>query len=203
GVVEGRKFTHPEFRLAFEAPSGFFLINGTRAVSINGQSGKGEFGSAAYSGSLDSYIRSVFADLTEQGQPRIEPATIQHTTVNGIPAAYGTARVASNGSQVDVVVFAYEWSGSQAFHFLTISQAGNASTFNAMFSSLRRISAAEAAQVRPRKLVVTTVQRGDTVQSLSRRMAYSDAPLDRFLALNALATDAHLAPGQKVKLVTY
>ena len=130
GVVEGRKFIHPEYRMAFEAPSGFYMMNGTRAVAITGQSGKGELGTGNYSGNLESYINAVFAGLSEQGQPQVAPAAIQRTTVNGIPAAYGTARVASNGGQVDVVVFAYEWSNTQAFHFLTISQAGSASTFN-------------------------------------------------------------------------
>ena len=44
---------------------------------------------------------------------------------------------------------------------------------------------------------------GDTVQSLSSRMAYRDYKLDRFLAVNGLAANATLAPGQKVKLVVY
>ncbi|HNJ47632.1 MAG TPA: M48 family metalloprotease, partial [Novosphingobium sp.] len=39
GVVDGRKFTHPDMRLAFETPNGFYMVNGTRAVAITGQSG--------------------------------------------------------------------------------------------------------------------------------------------------------------------
>ena len=50
GVVEGNRFTHPEFRLAFQAPNGFYLMNSARAVTIGGTSGKGEFSSAAYNG---------------------------------------------------------------------------------------------------------------------------------------------------------
>jgi|GEM_PF-2341348 len=37
GVIEGRQFMHPAFRLAFTAPSGFYMVNGSRAVSINGE----------------------------------------------------------------------------------------------------------------------------------------------------------------------
>lgn len=44
---------------------------------------------------------------------------------------------------------------------------------------------------------------GDTVQSLASRMAYSDAPLDRFLVLNGLTATSRIEPGQKVKLITY
>jgi predicted Zn-dependent protease len=179
------------------------MVNGTRSVSIGGQSGKGEFSTGPYSGDLSSYITNVFGTLTEQGQAKITPSAIQRTTVNGITAAYGTASVQGSSGQVDVVVFAYEFSNTQAFHFLTISAAGNANQFNPMFNSLRRISASDAAAVRPRKLVVVTAKKGDTVQSLAARMAYSDSALDRFLVLNALNANSVIAPGQRVKIVTY
>ena len=71
------------------------------------------------------------------------------------------------------------------------------------FRDMRRVSATEAGQVKPRRLSVVTVARGDTVQSLAARMAYSDAPLERFLVLNGLASSAVLRLGDKVKLVTY
>jgi len=50
---------------------------------------------------------------------------------------------------------------------------------------------------------VVTVQRGDTLQSVANRMAYADYRLDRFLALNGLASNSQLVPGQKVKVVVY
>lgn len=203
GVVDGAKFIHPELGLAFQAPTGFYLMNGTRAVSIGGQSGKGEFAGAAYTGDMDAYIAAVFGGLTEQGQPKVAPDQIQRTTVNGIPAAYGAARVTSGSSQVDVVVFAYEFSKTQAFHFMTVSQPGQSTTFNPMFQSMRRISSAEAAAVKPRKLAVITARAGDTVQSLSARMAFDTAKLERFLVLNGLTASSRITAGQKVKLVTY
>jgi len=204
GVVDGRKFTHPFMKLHFEAPSGFYLVNGTRAVAISGQSGKGQFTAAAYKGDMDAYIKAAFAALTQSGQAQIDPGEITRTTVNGIKAAYATARVnSSSNSQVDVTVFAYELAGDQAVHFVTVVPAGNTSTFTGMFGSLRRISDAEAAAVKPRKLVVVTVKKGDTVQSLAQKMAYSDAPLDRFLVLNGLTSSSTVKAGDKVKLVTY
>jgi predicted Zn-dependent protease len=203
GIVEGRKFTHPEIRMYFEAPGGFFLINGTRAVSIGGQSGKGQFSSGPFNGDLDAYVRAAFAGLGEQNQPEIAPASTQRTTVNGIVAAYGTARVNSNGSPVDVTVFAYQWSASQAYHFVTITQAGSAATFDSMYKSMRRLSDAEAAAIKPRKLAVVTTKASDTVQSLAQRMAYTDAQLERFLVLNGLTSTSRISAGQKVKIITY
>ena len=201
GVVEGSRFTHPEFRLAFQAPNGFYVMNGTRAVSIGGTSGKGEFSTAAYNGDLDSYIRSVFNSLGGQNQTQIPISQIEHTTVNGIPAAYGTARVNSGNSQVDVVVFAYEFSNRQAYHFTTLSPAGQSGTFEPMFRSMRRISASEAAAIKPRRIDIVTVRAGDTVRSLAGRMAYNDYQLERFLVLNGLTANSSLSAGQKVKIV--
>ncbi|HUQ14182.1 MAG TPA: M48 family metalloprotease [Novosphingobium sp.] len=203
GVIEGNVFTHPDFRLTFNAPNGYYLMNGTQAVSITGQSGKGQFTTAPYNGNLETYVQRVFAGLTQQGQAQIPIQNIQRTTVNGLEAAYGNARVNSGNGQVDVVVFAYEFSNNQAFHFVTVTQAGRASVFDPLYRSVRRISASEAAAVRPRKLDVVTVRSGDTVQSLASRMAYSSAQLERFLVLNGLSSNSSLAAGQKVKLIVY
>jgi predicted Zn-dependent protease len=199
GVIEGNQFIHPNYRLAFAAPSGFYMVNGTQAVSIKGQSGQGQLTTAPYSGNLESYVRQAFASLSQSQQ--IAPQELQRTTVNGLPAMYGTARVNSGNGQVDVVVFAYEFSNSQAFHFVTISQAGRSSVFSPMFNSMRRISANEAAQVIPRVIDVVTVGPRDTVQSLAARMAYTDAQEQRFRVLNGLTSAQTVTPGQKVKLV--
>lgn len=200
GVIEGNTFIHPEMRLSFNAPQGFYMVNGTRAVSINGQSGQAQLTLAPYSGNLDSYIRSVFTALGGENQ-QLAPSSIQRTTVNGIPAAYGQARVNNGGSQVDVVVFAYEFARDRAYHFTAITQAGGAQVFTPMFNSMRRISATEAAQVVPRRIQVVTVRSGDTVASLARRMAYDSAQEARFRVLNGLGSSDTVRAGQKVKIV--
>ena len=199
GVVEGRQFIHPELRFAFTAPQGFYMVNGTRAVSVNGQSGQAQFSLAPYNGNLESYVANVFGGVSEQQQ--IRPQSIQRTTVNGLPAAYGTARVNSGNGQVDVTVFAYEFANDRAYHFVAITPAGNASVFNAMFGSMRRIDSQTAANVIPRVIDVVTVRSGDTVNSLASRMAYSDNQVDRFRVLNGLTSNEGVSAGQKVKLV--
>ena len=203
GVVEGRRFTHPFLKLAYDAPNGFYMMNGTRAVAINGQSGRGQFTTGPFSGDLDAYVRAAFGTLTGQGQQAIDPGQINRTTINGLPAAYATTRVASGESTVEVTVFAYQFSADQAYHFVTLTQAGGTAVFDPMFRSMRRISADEAAAIKPRKLAVISARAGDTVQSLASRMAYADAPLDRFLVLNGLTANSRISAGQKIKLVTY
>ncbi|MEO1019894.1 MAG: M48 family metalloprotease [Pseudomonadota bacterium] len=200
GVIEGSRFIHPELRLSFTAPQGFYMVNGTRAVSINGQGGQAQLTLAPYAGDLDSYVRQQFSALGGQNS-NLAPSTIERTTVNGLRAAYGAARVNNGGSQVDVIVFAYEFSGDRAYHFAAITPAGRGNTFNSMFQSMRRISQSEANNVIPKRIDVVTVRSGDTISSLSRRMAYSQAQEERFRVLNALGSNDRLVAGQKVKLV--
>ena len=199
GLVEGNQFIHPDLRLAFRTPQGFYMVNGTRAVTINGESGKAQFTTGPYSGNLQTYVNNVFGALSEQQQ--IRPSGIQTTSVNGLPAAYGTARVNNGNSQVDVTVFAYEFANDRAYHFLAITPAGRSGTFNSMYQSVRRISAQEASNVVPRKLDVVTVGSGDTVASLANRMAYSSNQEERFRVLNGLSSGEGVRAGQKVKIV--
>lgn len=200
GLIEGSNFIHPELMLTFVAPQGFYMVNGTKAVSIQGQGSQAQMTSAAYGGNLETYVRQQFTTLGGQNST-LAPQTIERTTVNGLPAVYGTARVNNGNTQVDLVVFAYEFARDQAYHFIVMAPAGRAATFNPMFQSMRRITQAEANAVVPRKLQVVTVARGDTVASLARRMAYDTAQEDRFRVLNALGSGDTVTPGQKVKLV--
>lgn len=199
GVIEGQQFLHPGLRLAFTAPQGFYMVNGTRAVSINGQSGNAQMSTGPYDGNLDKYVRSVFTALG--GDKPLAPSNVQRTTINGLKAATGTAQVDGNSGKVDVVVYAYEFSNNQAFHFATISQAGRSGTFSPMFNSMRRITQSEANAIVPRKIDVVTVARGDTIQSLANRMAYDSAKVERFRVLNGLGNGDSVQAGQKVKIV--
>jgi predicted Zn-dependent protease len=203
GVIEGSRFIHPALRFAFSAPQGYYMTNGTRAVSIQGQGGgQAQLTTAAYNGNLETYVRQQFAALGGQNS-QLSPSDIQRTTINGLPAVYASARVNNGNGQVDVVVVGYEFARDQAFHFAAIAPAGRAATFNGMFQSMRRITQAEAGAVVPRRLQVVTVGRGDTVASLARRMAFDSAAEDRFRVLNALGSSGTVTPGQRVKLVVF
>ena len=200
GVIEGSRFIHPAMMLSFTAPQGFTMINGSRAVSINGQGGQAQLSLAPYNGDLDAYVRAAFAALGGQNT-RLAPQDLQRTTVNGLPAMIGTARVNNNNGQVDVTVIAYEFARDRAYHFAAITPAGRAAVFNPMFSSMRRITQAEAGAVVPRRIQVVSVARGDTVASLARRMDYPTAQAERFRVLNGLGATEEVVPGQRVKIV--
>lgn len=203
GVIEGNAFRHPDLRLTFTVPSGFGMENGADAVTIVGSGGQAQFSAGSYSGNLPAYIDSVFAKLAGgNGSP---PAgEVERTTVNGLPAAWRTVRANTQSGQVDATVFAYDFGGGKAYHFLLLTSAGQRiGPFAPLVQSVRRLSAQEVAAIKPRRISLVTVKSGDTVQSLSQRMAYGDYALERFLTINALDSRAVLRPGQRVKIVTW
>lgn len=203
GIIDGPTFAHPDLRIHFSVPPGYRMSNGTSAVSISGSAGKAQFSGGRFAGPLDQYILRVYQELT-RGQMRLSMSPIQQTMINGMPSAFTTARVQSRTGVIDVTVVAYQWDPQRVYHFITITRGGTgAGVFAPMINSLRKISVAEAAAIRPRIIDVVTVRAGDTVQSLAGRMAYRDFQVDRFLSLNGLAPNAALVPGQKIKLVVY
>ena len=203
GIIEGRTFTHPDLRIFFAVPQGYLMQNGTTEVSISGTAGKAQFSGGRYNGTLENYIGLVLQQLSG-GQVRLSVPPPQRTTINGIPAAYTTARANTSSGAIDVSVFAYQWNPNTVYHFVMITRGGaGVGPFVPMVDSIRRITPNEAAAIRPRIIDVHTVAPGDTVQSLASRIAYRTFQLDRFLSLNNLAANSRLVPGQKVKLIVY
>ena len=201
GVIEGATFTHPDLRIQFTVPTGYLMSNGTDAVTVSGSAGKAQFRQGPPN--LDQAISFAYRLLTRD-QFQIAYPRPQRLTINGMPAAITTARVNTDSGLVDASVAAYQWDPQRVYYFVMLTPGGyGVSPFISMIRSLRRITPAEAAAIRPRVIHVETVRPGDTLQSLASRMAYRDFRLERFLSLNGLAANAALRPGQKVKLIIY
>lgn len=201
GVVDGQDFLHPGLKLKFSVPTGFGLSNGAQAVSINGSGGQAVFTRQDYSGDKKAYVDAAMKAVAGENQ-QIVAGPISETTVNGIPAFTASADVTTQTGVVRLTIYAYEFGGSQAFHFATLAPA-NTAPFTEMYQSVGRLSQKEADAIKPRKLRVVTVGKSDSIASLSGRMAYKNYQTDRFLALNGLSANATLKTGQKVKIVTY
>jgi predicted Zn-dependent protease len=203
GIIDGPVFTHPDLRIQFRVPAGYLMSNGTYAVTIGGSAGKAQFSGGRATGSLDDYIIKVFEQLI-RGQGQVQVPRPRRMTVNGMRAEYSTAHVNTDSGVIDVSVVAYQWDPKHIYDFAILTKGGvGIGPFTPMVNSLRKISAAEAADIRPRIIHVVTVRAGDTVQSLASRMAYRDYQLNRFLVLNGLTESSTLEPGQRVKLIVY
>lgn len=202
GVVDGQTFRHPQLRLKFTVPQGFAISNGAQAVTVSGSGGQAEFAGGS-GGDLRAYVQSVFAKVGG-GESGTAAGQIQTSTINGIPVALSTARANTQSGQVDVTVVGYQFSNSANYHFTVITAAGaGLGSFQPMVQSFARLTPAEAAAIKPRRVQVVTVGANDTVATLARRMAYPSLQAERFMVLNALTSSARLTSGQKVKLIVY
>jgi predicted Zn-dependent protease len=201
GLVRGRKFLHPELRIAFEVPEGFTLLNGQKKVAAKGPGDAVViFDMAKREGrsSMVRYISEVWAEGVALDD--LEPITI-----NGLAAATGAVRVPTREGRRDFRLVAIRGPGDRVFRFQFVTPAertaGLAEGLKRTTYSFRRLGAAEAARLRPYRLRLHRVRPGDTPARIARRLPFEDHRLDRFLVLNGLDGKAALAPGRTVKVV--
>jgi predicted Zn-dependent protease len=201
-VIEGGSFRHPDLRFAFDAPTGYGIQNGTNAVSVSGRDGQAIFSTLPYNGNLEQFARQ--AVQRHVGQSQVQLSQPERTTINGLPAIAVQAQARTQSGVAILTVVAYEFGRDQAYYLASLTQ-GNRGTgaFGPMFQSVRRLTAQEAAAIRPRVIDVVTVGPRDTVDALARRMAYPTYQVERFRVLNGLTAGEAVRPGQRVKLVVY
>ena len=203
GVIAGGKFVHPPLRFAFDVPSGYKLINMPDVVAIKGP--KGTLGNLTLaspqpSGSLTAAMQNY------DPKGRIVFDNIEQFTVNGMEAVTAVTRVntSSGNANYRAVLIRHPSGKVYEFVFLSLADLGarHDGDFQKIASSFRNIDASEAAQYnKPRRIRIVTVQAGDTVQSLSGRMAIADEKEGWFRVLNGLINGQQVQAGQKVKIV--
>lgn len=201
GYVRGRTFAHPSLRLAFEVPRGFRMINGNaNVIAIDERGAQIVFDAdqAPQGMAMTDYIVNRWLEGRQ-------PDGLERIDVNGMQGATGSLRVDGRSGPVDVRFVAVRWDGQTVYRFLFVTPAGITGSYSEPFRhttySLRRLSNAEAAALRPLRLDIVEVRAGDTIESLARRMAYDDLRRERFMVLNGIDNDGQLQPGMLVKIV--
>lgn len=196
GFVRGRRFLHPKLGFTFAAPDTFTLDNTAQAVigvrDGGAQAMRFDVVRVPAEQSLGDYLNSGWMENVEKG-------TTEELTVNGFPAASTTA----HGDQWHFKVYALRF-GADVYRFIFAArQKTTESERNARetVNSFRRLTLEEIQAARPLRLKVITVQPGDTVESLSHRMAGVDRPAERFRILNGLEAHAQVKVRDKVKIV--
>ena len=117
--------------------------------------------------------------------------------------AFPAAAASAHGDQWQFKVYALRF-GSDVYRFIfAAKQKTTESERNARetVNSFRRLTLEEIQAARPLRIKVITVQPGDTVESLSHRMAGVDRPAERFRILNGLDQHAQVKPSDRVKIV--
>ena len=196
GFVRGRRFLHPKLGFTFAAPENFTLDNTAQAVI-----GVREGGTQAMrfdvvrvpaEQSLGDYLNSGWME-------NVDKSSTEDVVINGFPAASANA----SGDQWQFRVYALRF-GTDVYRFIFAArQKTTESERNARetVNSFRRLTLEEIQDARPLRIKVITVQPGDTVESLSRRMAGVDRPMERFRILNGLDAHAQVKARDLVKIV--
>ncbi|HVV40556.1 MAG TPA: M48 family metalloprotease [Nitrobacter sp.] len=196
GFVRGHRFLHPKLGFTFQVPDTFTIDNTAQAVIAvrdgGGQAMRFDVVRVPAEQSLGDYLNSGWMENVDKG-------STQELTINGFPAASVTAR----GDQWQFKVYALRF-GSDVYRFIFATrQKTTESDRNARetIGSFRRLTLDEIQAARPLRIKVITVQPGDTVETLSHRMAGVDHPAQRFRVLNGLDPHAEVKVRERVKIV--
>jgi predicted Zn-dependent protease len=196
GFVRGRRFLHPKLGFTFAAPENFTLDNTAQAVI-----GVREGGTQAMRFDVVRVpAEQTLGDYLNSGwMENVDKASTEDLTINGFPAASAIA----HGDQWQFKIHALRF-GSDVYRFIfATKQKTTESDRNARetVNSFRRLTLEEIQAARPLRIKVINAQPGDTVESLSHRMAGVDRPVERFRILNGLDAHAQIKARDRVKIV--
>jgi predicted Zn-dependent protease len=202
GLVRGRRFLHPELRIAFEVPRGYRLFNGAKRVTARGPEGAiiaFEKAEQAVRGPMTAYLTQIWAK-------GVALSEVERLTINGMEAATGHARGRGQAGSVELRLIAIRYDAATIYHMIFVTPAGLAGPLarglRETTYSFRALSAAEAARLKPYRLRIHRSGPGDTAVRIAARMPFEDHHLRRFLVLNGLDRDQSFPAGHRVKTVT-
>ncbi len=208
GVIDGRTFSHGPLRFRFTVPENYRLSNSSDRIYAQG-SGPAGGGIIIFAGD-DLQGRNMMEFTSDTWRKFAKNTALQgldDLTINGMGAITGwnDITVANVPSRVRMVTIRY--SGDQVYYFLMITPLSKldslSNSLQRMTYSFKRLPPGQARKIKGKIIRVVTVRRRDTAEKLSRKMAFADHKLDRFLVLNGLNSNSRLIAGQRVKLIVY
>lgn len=201
GFIRGQRFAHPELLFEFTAPDGFNMINGADAVQASGPNGSGLVFDRAPSNPTDSLTDYIGYDWAR----KLRVFNLESLTINGMEAATATASVNTRQGPADLRLVAIRYDAGTVYRFLFLTPPSLTASLDPAFrksaSSFRKLSPAEAAELKPMRIRIITVKPGDSVASLAQRLPFPNYREERFRVLNGLAPGQGLVAGQRVKLI--
>lgn len=196
GLVRGPRFVHPKLGFAFAAPEGFVLENQSAALIGVGEGGaealRLDSVSAEPSTGLDAAIASGWID-------GLKTVSVETLKVDDLPAATAVAQGAQWSFRLGAVRI-----GPKVYRLIFAARALTPAVdarFRASINSFHRLSAQEAAAAHPLRIQIVEAEASDTPETMARRMAVADHPLEQFLLLNGLEPGAVLKTGARYKIV--
>lgn len=203
GFIRGRVFSHPDLRIKFEVPPEYQLFNTQSAVYALGPGDATIIFDAAPAAEK---LQSVTMVQYVSGAVRPGIPDVKAERINGLEAATDAIYVDTNRGRMELRLAAIRVAPAAIyrFRFLTPTRllpelgSGNLSTLE----SFRMLTTAEAGGLKPLRIRLVTVKKGQTMDSIAGKMRFERYQVERFAVLNGMAPNAQLVPGQRVKVVT-
>jgi predicted Zn-dependent protease len=130
---------------------------------------------------------------------------VEGLDINGMPAATAATRINTDDGAMDVRLVAIRERPERIYRMIFLtppSLTGQLSTeLQRTTYSFKRLTAAEARAIKPLRVDVITVRKGDSAEALAGRMPFDSFRLERFLTLNGLRRGQAPTPGEKVKVI--
>jgi predicted Zn-dependent protease len=204
GVVRGTTFTHPDLRLSFSAPEGWRITNTSNAVIASGPGGRLQFDIEGDKKKAQA-SRDALDYLTRIWVPKLRLSNAEAIKVNGMPAATATARIQTKSGTNDVRFIAVGFPTDDILRFVVIAPTGGLGkidqTMIRSVNTLKHLSAAEAAAVKPVRLKVVKVAAGDTVERFAATAPLGQYKVEELRVLNGLRAGEQPKPGERFKTV--
>ena len=206
GFVRGRSFVHPELRFAFDAPPGYALANRPDAVVATGPRGATLLLDSLPDpgGTQEAYLLRGWVPEIGRDVRVVRVEGPRRTTIGGLPAAQARVTLASGASTrtADLTVVRHRGRFYRLSGLHETGDGAGAAALAASAASFRPLSAAEAARIRPLRIRIHRIGRGDHVAALAAGMPVGAASRARFDLLNGLRRGTPgLRVGDEDKLV--
>ncbi|MBT6362586.1 MAG: LysM peptidoglycan-binding domain-containing protein [Rhodospirillaceae bacterium] len=181
------------------------MINTPSQVIARGPKGSVIVFDSEKSADVARSYRNLSVYLTDKWASRLDLRGVENISINGLAAATGGNRLQLQSGVRDARLVAMRERPDVIYRFVFLTppnRTGPLSTeLRRTTYSFQRISEREAKNLRPLRISVVTVRRGDTVESLAARLPVERFRVELFEALNGITRGQRLRPGQKVKLI--
>ena len=227
GIVRGTEFIHPSLRFAVTFPDGWDITNGEEQVVAQEPGNKIFMVLRAVREPSATTLEQVAQKHMRGAGYKATDAAL--TTVNGLDAVIGTyqgnargiGKVLARGAHISTPPASLRTTrrvpaGSGApgstlsprstTYFIagiapTETFPGQLDAFNATIRSFRQLSANEADDVEPNRVVLYKVREGDTWQSIAQREGKGVAKASTLAIMNDHTVDDQPKAGERLKIV--
>ena len=202
GIVRGNTFLHPDLRLSIAFPPGWDIRNSKDQVLAKAPD-RNEFMILQLvpnaSGSLEQVARATMANAG------FRQVNGERSQVNGLDAYVGTYQGQLQGLGDVVMLAAHIVHDRNVYLFAGIAPPGEFDQaqrqFSAGIQSFRELTRQEAANIRPNRIDLYTVRRGDTWQGIAEATGDGTMKPATLAIMNNYEPSQPPRPGDRIKVV--